>query len=922
MYTNIVLHAHLPYVRSLNGDALEERWLYEAMAESYIPLIWKLEEDNHKRKWTLSLSPTLMEMLADPLLQQRFLEYIQNLLSLLQAELSQNTNQEELSVILFYLERTESVRETFLKFNRNLLFAFNQFEQQGKIECITTSASHAFLPYLSTEQGIRSQIREGIQTFKKYFGKLPAGFWLPECAYSDDVDQVLAAEGIQYTFVDEHALLNAKPTPKRETGAPVHSPHGVTLFPRNQKLSNKVWCATTGYPGDIDYREFYRDVGHDRDYAYIKPFLPQGIRVDTGLKYYKITGAETKEFYRRDFAEAKICQHAEDFLKMLEQERELKGNQSYPPYMVVLPFDAELFGHWWFEGPDWLHQIMSSHQGNIEFLTGSEFVRRHRQDLEICEVSFSSWGRNGYGDVWLNEKNEWIYRHLHRMESEIIRAVDLFKNGTLIEHDAIKQMIREWFLFSSSDWAFMLDNGHCDQYALRRIEQHLTNFIELQHHLYDRELTEESLRIYRNEYPFLSTINLSSFSSMVENEMIIKPPPKNGLRILMLSWEFPPLVVGGLSRHVYDLSRALVEIGHQVTVVTSAVEGSPYYEVVEGVEVYRVDCLQPHATEFLDWIGSLNMSFTKTSIELEQELSFDIMHAHDWLVAVSAIMLKSILNKPLVSTIHATEYGRNNGIYTELQRKIHAKEEELTKASDAVIVCSEYMEEEVIRLFHLHSSKVHVFPNGVDPSMLVVKNANMVLSSLLKLDYSHLIFSVGRIVQEKGFETVIDAASIILEEFPHVLILIAGKGPMLKDYRKKVKTLGLENNIVFIGFISDEERNMYFKECDITLFPSIYEPFGIVALEGMAAGKPTIVSDTGGLKDIVIHGKTGLKMIPGDKESLAREVLHLLRDEVYAAELGRNGKLAVTTTYAWEKIAQDTSQVFMDMLQQPISIRG
>jgi len=441
--------------------------------------------------------------------------------------------------------------------------------------------------------------------------------------------------------------------------------------------------------------------------------------------------------------------------------------------------------------------------------------------------------------------------------------------------------------------------------------EHITRFICLYDHLHERTLSTELIDSFFDDYPFLSNIELDTFLEEETSNQTGIEVKQTGLRILMLSWEFPPLVVGGLSRHVYDLSKALAKAGHAVTVITTYVEDYPSYEVLEGVEVYRVKDSQTHANDFLDWVGSLNMSLADEVVEITRHQDFDIIHAHDWLVAVAAISLKETLKKPLIATIHATEYGRNNGIYTSLQNEIHLKEETLVEHADSVIVCSDYMEDEVIRLFSINGRKVHTLPNGVDPVMLSIGDQlEYSQSSSFKENYSHVVFSVGRIVQEKGFETVIHAAPLILKKFPNVLFLIAGKGPMLNEYRNKVKAMGLEQNINFIGYISDKDRNQYFHECDITLFPSIYEPFGIVALEGMVACKPTIVSYTGGLKDIVIHGETGLTMIPGDEESLAEQVLFLLSNPCEADTIGRQGQTAAITTYSWDKIAEDTIKLF------------
>jgi len=906
--STFILHAHLPYVRDVQNNALEEIWLYEAMAETYIPLLWLLEKDSSQQKWTLSFSPTLMEMLADPLLQKRFITYVKRIESLLDLETETVVSQEEQELTHFYRNRYKQIKETFDKWNNNLLDAFRYYFESDKIECITTSASHAILPYLISEEGMRAQILEGLACFKRHFGKKPNGFWLPECAYTPEIDNILHKEGISYTFVDEHGVTSIVEYPEN-TVFPIKSPNGIVLFPRNQKLSQKVWSSSSGYPGDVDYREFYRDLGHDREYDYISPFLHrEGIRSDTGVKYYCITGKEEKEFYNCELASFKVKQHAKDFIKALESEQNSFTNHMLPS--VVLPFDAELFGHWWFEGPDWLYEVFSKSR-EVKYLTCSEYVKRYKDKVDTNTLSFSTWGRNGYGEVWLNEENAWFYRYSHHVEKELKIAVNDFAIGSELEKRTLRQMVREWLLLSGSDWAFMIDNKDCRQYAETRIVEHFSRFTALANHLYSQTITSDLINSFEQKYPFLSTIDLSVFQ--VENSLANYPINKNGLHVLMLSWEFPPMIVGGLARHVYDLSRELVKSGHIVTVVTTFVEGQPSYENFEGIHVYRVKGYQPNANDFLHWVGSFNMAFIDKVCELAQDLTFDIIHAHDWLVAVAAITLQSSLQKTLVATVHATEFGRNNGIFTYLQKKIHQKEERLAKEADSLIVCSDYMEDEVIRLFQLDPTKVHVLPNGVDPSMLKIDTHQYPSISLpFKEEYSHVIFSVGRIVPEKGFETIINAAPTILAKYPDVLFLIAGKGPMLYEYKRLVKNAGLDRNIIFLGYITDDERNRLFHECDMTLFPSLYEPFGIVALEGMVAGKPTIVSETGGLQDIVIHGQTGLIMCPGDAESLATQVMTLLDNKELSKRIGEQGKHAAETIYNWENIAIDTIQLYKE----------
>ena len=920
MYTTLVLNAHLPYVRHREANHIEERRFFEALSDSYIPLLWILEDNEINRKWTISFSPSLIEMLTDPLMQRRFLNFLEKTESLLQIEMNETSNEKEAKLIKFYLSKYEKIKNTYLNWNQNLLLAFKHFFEVGKIECITTAASHAILPYLQTKQGVKAQIVEGIRCFHQHFGKRPKGFWLPECAYSPGIDRILYEEGILYTFVDAHALRNADPTPSKEIGAPIYSPHGIVLFPRNQELSNKVLDSNGGYASDHDYRHIEGKrqssiVHHD------------GGRVDSRSEYHWITGnTEEKDCYVREWVEAKVQHHSEDFLNCLKVHAETNGSQCFPPHTVVLPFEAELFGYWWYEGPEWLQKVLSTQQENIEFITPLQFVNRHYQDLETCHVSFSTWGKDGYGDVWLNNENEWMYRHIHQIEKDIIRAVADFWSGNTDEVRALKQMVREWFLLSSSDWAHMIDNETTAIYATARFKEHVERYHKLRVALYSREVSDVFLTKIESDYPFLSEIDLSTFTSSQDlhlaNELVIDSTNSKSLNILLLTWEFPPRVVGGLARHVFDLSRALAKSGHNIYVITTYVEGHHEYEMMEGVHVYRVKGLQPHAEDFLQWVGSLNISLAEQAFELLKKIQFDIIHAHDWLVSVAAEAVKDKLQIPLITTIHATEYGRNNGIHSLMQTEIHRKEEQLINSSDSVIVCSEYMKNELISIFNVTEEKISVFPNGVDPLMIQEKSGSLQVNRHHGDTHSHIIFSVGRIVKEKGFETIIEAAPIILERYPTVLFIIAGKGPMLENYRQVVREKHLETNIRFIGFINDDERNHLLKQCDIVVIPSLYEPFGIVALEAMICNKPTVVSNTGGLKGIIEHGETGLTMLPGNPGSLAKEVLTLIENKQLAKEIAKKGKLMVTTTFSWEKVAKDTSNLFQEKVFNHNNIRG
>jgi 1,4-alpha-glucan branching enzyme len=368
------------------------------------------------------------------------------------------------------------------------------------------------------------------------------------------------------------------------------------------------------------------------------------------------------------------------------------------------------------------------------------------------------------------------------------------------------------------------------------------------------------------------------------------------------------MTVGGLSRHVFDLTRALVKQDCDVHVITTAVAGYPSYEIMNEVHVHRVSSLQPHANDFYHWVGSLNIAITDYVLELAKGIHFDLIHAHDWLVCVAAKSLKEQLKLPIVATIHATEHGRNGGIYTELQQNISHKEWELTYEASKVIVCSKYMKEEVEAVFQLPSEKIDIIPNGVDIEMVKGKALNWKKNFGTESDI--FIFSVGRMVKEKGFQTIIDAAPTITARHPNVKFIIAGKGPLLVEYQAQIIEKNLQDCVYFIGFIDDQLRNEIFNGCDICLFPSHYEPFGIVALEGMIAGKPTIVTDTGGLGEIVTHEKTGLTIYPKDVQSLATQVIRCIENEGLATEIAKKGKILAQTKYSWKTIAEETIAVY------------
>lgn len=384
------------------------------------------------------------------------------------------------------------------------------------------------------------------------------------------------------------------------------------------------------------------------------------------------------------------------------------------------------------------------------------------------------------------------------------------------------------------------------------------------------------------------------------------------MKILMLTWEYPPRVVGGISKVVYDLSHKMVKEGNEVTVVTyKDGDNVKYYENDKGVEVYRVDNYMIRPNNFIDWIMQLNFNMiTKANEIINKNGKFDVIHAHDWLVAYSAKSIKESYNIPLISTIHATESGRNSGIHDETQRYINDSEWMLTYESSEVIVNSNYMKNEVQRLFGLPYDKINVIPNGVNLQLFSNVNVDYDFRRQYAMDNEKIILYVGRLVYEKGIQNLIAAMPKILDRYHDSKLIICGRGGMIDELREQVKYLGIDNKVYFAGYCDSKKMQKMYKCADVAVFPSTYEPFGIVAIESMLSGTPTIVSDVGGLNEIVEHGVTGMKSYAGNANSIADSVLALLFDPKLCANISQNAIKKVKENYNWSKITDSTYYVY------------
>lgn len=383
------------------------------------------------------------------------------------------------------------------------------------------------------------------------------------------------------------------------------------------------------------------------------------------------------------------------------------------------------------------------------------------------------------------------------------------------------------------------------------------------------------------------------------------------MKILMLTWEYPPRVVGGISKVVYDLSHRLIKDGHQVTVVTYRDGDTSYYEDDEGINVYRVDNYMIHPNNFIDWIMQLNFNMVAKASELMNKFGkFDVIHAHDWLVSYAAKSLKEAYDVPMVATIHATENGRNSGIHDETQRYINDSEWQLTYEASEVIVNSNYMKNEIQRIFGLPYDKINVIPNGVKLDKFEGIERDYDLRRQYAMDNEKIILYVGRLVYEKGVQNLIGAMPKILENYHDSKLVICGRGGMMDELKQEAHNLGIDEKVYFVGYCDAAKVQKMYINADIAVFPSTYEPFGIVALEGMLSGTPTVVSDVGGLNEIVEHGVTGMKSYAGNSNSIADSILALLYDQELCNRVSKNAIEVVKEKYNWNIIAQATFKTY------------
>jgi 1,4-alpha-glucan branching enzyme len=504
----LVLHAHLPFVRHPeHAKSLEEDWLFEAITETYIPLLLMLEGWERRgleAKFTLTLSPTLCSMLLDPLLRERYTRRLEGLIELADKETHRTHWTPETNAVSWhYLERFRAARELWSRLGRDLVAGFRRFQDLGVIEIITCAATHALLPLLMDRpESARAQIMVARDHYRECFGRDPRGVWLPECAYAPGIENFLAEANIRWFLLDSHGLLYATPRPRYGVFAPVYTPNGVAVFGRDIDSSKQVWSREGGYPGDPAYRDFYRDIAFDVDLDYLNPYLPApGLRTFTGIKYHRVTGgAGDKAVYDRKAALARVAEHARHFLAGRVEHFEEIGKVMEEPPIVLAPYDAELFGHWWHEGPEFLDEfftLAAERRDAFTVTTPGEFLLQNSRH-QVAAPAASTWGEDGYVRVWLNEKNHWIQPHLRAAADRMTEMARRHADGSGLVLRALKQAGRELLLAQASDWPFIIRTGSSPEYAARRVKDHLRRFMALHEQLTEGVVHESLLEAFES----------------------------------------------------------------------------------------------------------------------------------------------------------------------------------------------------------------------------------------------------------------------------------------------------------------------------------------------------------------------------------------------------------------------------------------
>ena len=512
-YLLIVLHAHLPFVRRPELKyAFEERWLFEAMIESYLPLLGvltRLSREDARFAVTLSLSPTLLEMLKDPLLQGRFLRHTADHARLAAREAEKRRDGPTQRLARMYRDRFEAAGELLGgRWNRGLVPVFRELADAGTVELLASCATHAYLPlWESHPEALELQVRTGTEHYRRTFGRPPRGFWLPECGFVPGVDEVLARSALRYFFLDAHGILNARPRPRFGVHAPVGCPSGIAAFGRDLGCHDLVW-RKEGYPGDPAYLAYDLDLGFEIPVAELQETIHSPVAVSTGIRYWS-QNRDGRTLYDPDLAFQRCDVHASHFVQTCRKRiEELRATLGRKPVLVAM-FDAEHFGHWWNEGPQWLDLVLRKltyDQKTVRLISAAEYLEMG-SPCQVAQPAASSWGYQGYHETWLMGRNHWLYppvfEALERLSEWASDEAGLEASSVLLN-----QYIRELLLAQSSDWAFILHAETTQAYAAERIREHVETMRTLARGMASATIDRDWLEAVRERDNLFASLDL------------------------------------------------------------------------------------------------------------------------------------------------------------------------------------------------------------------------------------------------------------------------------------------------------------------------------------------------------------------------------------------------------------------------------
>ncbi|MFB6263483.1 MAG: glycoside hydrolase family 57 protein [Bradymonadaceae bacterium] len=520
---SVVLHAHLPFVRHPENEFhLEELWFFEAMHETYLPLIRalrRLERDGVSGRLTLSLSIPLLTMLDDRLLRERFERHLDRMIVFAGEAEDRLSDGRVASVAGYYRGRLRALRELWIdELDRDALGEFVRLEEVGRLELIACAGTHGLFPLMATDASRRAHVRAARRDFERRVGHPPVGMWLPECAYAPGVERALADEGIAYSFSEGWAIEQSHPPAVAGNRRPIVSTEDVAFFGRDRRSGARVWSADEGYPGDPVYREFYRDLRYELPELAEEVFgAPAGMTFDTGLKCHRVTGdvaLDDKAPYEPDRARHRTVDHARDFVRgRVADGRSAAEHLDGECPHITCAYDAELFGHWWFEGPRFLESVVrtAAQTDELALTTPGRFLRGVGS-LQRADPAPSTWGKNGDFSVWVDESNAWLQRHLRNAERAVVEAASALDESDGDEGRVLEQAIRELMMAQASDWPFILEGGTSVEYAVERLEDHLDNVDRLLTMLGDGPIDDRLLDDLERRHPLFPGLDGSTWA--------------------------------------------------------------------------------------------------------------------------------------------------------------------------------------------------------------------------------------------------------------------------------------------------------------------------------------------------------------------------------------------------------------------------